>query len=215
MFDKLQDLKNKGYIPDTILDIGAHKGEWTNETKRIFPTSKYFLFESINYPQLRNVQCNGVFIVTLNDCVKEVDWYELQNTGDSMFKEKTSHFVNVNPTKKQTIDLNSLIPSIVSESKQILMKIDCQGAEIPILKGATSFLHKVDFILMEMPLFGCYNEGVPGFLTHIQFMDSMGFVPFDLASNHYINGFNMQIDMLFINKSHPWNTKVQELLLKL
>ena len=44
-------------------------------------------------------------------------------------------------------------------------------------------------------------------------MDSIGFVPYDILDNHYINGFNMQIDMLFINKNDKFNNLVNELLL--
>ena len=33
MFDRLIKLKELGYYPDTILDIGAHHGEWTNKMK--------------------------------------------------------------------------------------------------------------------------------------------------------------------------------------
>jgi len=65
-----------------------------------------------------------------------------------------------------------------------------------------------------MPLFGQYNEGVPSFLEHVDFMNKIGFVSFDILENHYINGFNMQVDMLFINKNHPFNTIVNQLLLQ-
>ena len=34
MFDKLNKLKEKGYYPDTILDIGAHHGNWTKQMRR-------------------------------------------------------------------------------------------------------------------------------------------------------------------------------------
>ena len=51
-------------------------------------------------------------------------------------------------------------------------------------------------------LFGVYNEGVANFGEHISFMDSVGFIPYDFLESHYCNGFNMQIDMLFINKNH-------------
>ncbi len=63
---------------------------------------------------------------------------------------------------------------------------------------------------MELPMFGQYNEGVPSFSEHIHFMESIGFVPYDFLDNHYMNGFNMQVDMLFINKKHPWNNEVNE-----
>jgi FkbM family methyltransferase len=218
MFDKLVRIKNNGYYPDAILDIGAHHGNWTNSMKDIYSNSKYFLFEGINYPELNQFNNNNrikVFNVLLNDKVEEVSWYEMKNTGDSFFKEKTHHFKNCEPIKRYTIDLNTHIlqNNILQEAKNILIKIDCQGAEIPILKGASSILEKTDFIILEIPLFGQFNEGVPNFLEHISFMDSIGFITYDIVDSHYINGFNMQVDVLFINKNHNFNNIVNELLL--
>ena len=52
MFDRIQILKEKGYLPDTILDIGAHHGNWTNNMKQIYNNSKYYLFEANDYSEL-------------------------------------------------------------------------------------------------------------------------------------------------------------------
>ena len=52
MFDKIKILKEKGYFPDAILDIGAHHGNWTNSMKQIYNDSKYYLFEGIDYSEL-------------------------------------------------------------------------------------------------------------------------------------------------------------------
>jgi FkbM family methyltransferase len=218
MFDKIRNLKEKGYIPDTILDIGAHYGNWTNSVKQIYSDANYYLFEGIDYGELNRFKNDvkvKVFNVLLNDKSEEVTWYQMKNTGDSIFREKTHYFANCQELKRQTIDLDTLIQqnNILHDSKNILIKIDCQGAEIPILKGSTSILGKADFIILEIPLFGQYNEGVPTFVDHISFMDSIGFVPYDILDNHYINGFNMQIDMLFINKSHAFNRTVNDALL--
>ena len=218
MFDKLLILKNKGYYPDTILDIGAHHGNWTTSMKQIFTDSKYYLFEAIDYLELNkfnndsNVKVNNIL---LNDKQEQVNWYQMKNTGDSIFRERTHHFNNCEIIKRETIDLNTYIlqNNMLQESNNILIKIDCQGAEIPILKGSGSILEKTDFIILEIPLFGQYNECVPNFLEHISFMDKIGFNAYDIIDNHYINGFNMQIDMLFINKNHKFNTIVNELLL--
>jgi FkbM family methyltransferase len=218
MFDKIRILKEKGYYPDTILDVGAHHGNWTNDMKQIYNDSKFYLFEAIDYSELNrfnNDENIKLFNIVLNDKIEEVNWYQLKNTGDSLYREKTSCFKNCEIVKKETIDLNSHIlnNNLFQESKNILIKIDCQGAEIPILKGSTSILEKTDFILLEIPLFGQYNEGVPNFLEHITFMDSIGFVTYDIIDNHYINNFNMQIDILFINKNNKFNNIVNELLL--
>ena len=218
MFDKIEILKNKNYIPDTILDIGAHHGNWTCSMKTIYNNSKYYLFEAIDYNELnRFIDDNNtkVFNVLLSDKIEEVNWYQKKNTGDSIFREKTHHFVDCEIIKRKTIDLNTFLENnnILNNSKNILIKIDCQGAEIPILKGATSILDKTDFIILEIPLFGQYNEGVPNFLEHIINMNDIGFIPYDILDNHYINGFNMQIDIMFINKNHNFNEIVNKLLL--
>lgn len=218
MFDKLIKLKNKNYYPDTILDIGAHHGNWTNEMTKIYNNCNYYLFEAIDYPELNQFQnSNNIksYNILLNDKIEEVDWYEMKNTGDSIFREKTHIFKNCKIIKRKTIDLDTFIQTndILKESKNILIKIDCQGAEIPIIKGSISILNKTDFIILEMPLFGQYNEGVPNFLEHIKFMDEKGFIPYDIIDNHYINDYNMQVDILFINKNHKFNQIVNELLL--
>ena len=219
MFDKINILKQKGYYPDTILDIGAHQGFWTIGMKKIYNNSKYYLFEANDYSELNMfINDNNVKVynnIVLNDKIEEIDWYCIKGTGDSMFKEKTKHYINCNSIKRETIDLNTHIlkNNLFQESKNILIKIDCQGAEISILKGASSILEKTDFILLEIPLFGQYNDGIPNFLEHIQYMNSIGFITYDIVENHYINNFNMQLDVVFINKNHEFNKTVNQLLL--
>ena len=217
MFDKIIGLKQKGYYPDTILDIGAHHGNWTHSMKTIFNDSKYYLFEAIDYSELNRFNNDDkvkVYNILLNDKIENVNWYQMKNTGDSIFKEKTKIFNNCEIIKRDTIDLDTYIleNNMLKESKNILIKIDCQGAEIPILKGSSSILVKTDFIILEIPLFGQYNEGVPDFLEHISFMNSIGFITYDILEHHYINGFNMQIDILFINKNHTFNTLVNKMI---
>jgi FkbM family methyltransferase len=218
MFEGIRRLQGKGFYPDRILDIGAHHGNWTCEIKRLYPDCEYHLFEAIDYPELKRFDNDSrvkVHNIVLNDKVEDVTWYQKKNTGDSFFKEKTYHFADCEVITRKTIDMDTYITNnnILQNAKNIFIKIDCQGAEIPILKGATSILSVTDFIILEMPLFGSYNEGVPNFLEHVAFMDKIGFVPYDMFDNHYINGFNLQIDMIFINKNHEFNKTVNSLLM--
>lgn len=213
MFQSLARLKNNGYIPDMVLDIGAYKGTWTEDCLKIFPDAKYILFEPIKYDELNKFKCIeniSVFNVLLNDENKNVNWYEMRNTGDSMFKELGHAFVNCEPQIRESNTIDSLSID-TSNSKNIFIKIDCQGAEIPILKGASTILNKVDFIILEMPFFGRYNENVPNFLEHIKFMDSIGFLPYDYIDSHIINQFTMQSDIMFIKKSHIFNKIIADI----
>src|SRR5438132_2555991 len=152
MFNKIKILKSKGYFPDNILDIGACLGTWTEDALKIYPDAHYFLFEAINYNALHlfdiDTRITGFYGTLLSDKNQEVDWYELCNTGDSVFKELTHHYENCKPQKREakTLDSIALENEKLLNSKNILMKLDCQGSEINILKGATLILHNVDFI---------------------------------------------------------------------
>jgi FkbM family methyltransferase len=218
MFNSIRKLKNNGFEPSIIFDIGAHHGNWTTECLTLYPSSKYHLFEGINYGELTKFKSlNNCFVynVILSESNQDVKWYEMQNTGDSFFKEKSKHFINCIPTIRTTNTLTNFFENVSFENEHIFIKIDTQGSEIPILKGISkNILQYTDFIILELPLFGQYNDEVPTFLEHIQFMDSIGFIPYDISDIHNINNFTMQIDMLFINKTHKFNIIVQDRLFK-
>tara|TARA_B110000211_G_scaffold48269_1_gene52310 strand:- start:1607 stop:1927 length:321 start_codon:yes stop_codon:yes gene_type:complete len=56
-------------------------------------------------------------------------------------------------------------------------------------------------------IFGEYNEGVPTFAEHIEFMDKIGFTTFDMIEIHIEFGFARQVDMLFINTTSEFYTE--------
>lgn len=218
MFSRIKALKENGYSPTHIFDIGANHGNWTNNCVEFYPDAHFLMFEAIEYEELnqfRGYTNIDVFNELLNEKSGPVEWYEMRNTGDSMFKEATNYFDNCSKTIKDSITLNEcLIKSEVrfSPNSSIFIKIDCQGAEIPILKGASEILPITDFIILEIPVFGQYNQGVPSFLEHIKFMEEIGFITYDIIERHYVNGFNVQVDIMFINKTHAFNFLIAESL---
>ena len=218
MFDKINLIKQNGYTPTHVFDIGAYHGHWTMSTVSIFPEAKYVMIEANDHPELNNFKrYTNVHVLNeiLNDKPTDVIWHKMGTTGDSLFKEQTGLSNDFAAIQRTSITLNDCITKYgldLSTMTNIFIKIDCQGAEIPILKGATDVLAKTDFILLEIPLFGQYNAGVSSFLEHVQYMDSIGFQPYDIVENHYINNFNMQVDILFINKTHSFVKDVQDKL---
>jgi len=209
------NLKRHGFNPKNILDIGAFHGNWTKDVIKIYPYSKYTLIDAIDYINIqRNNNNNNPNLnyttVLLAECEKNVDWYELKNTGDSMFKENTAYFKNCIPQKKTTTTLD-----ILFKDKQFdLIKIDVQGAEIPVLKGGIDLIKNTSFIILELPFMGQYNSNVPTFLEHIQFMNHIGFIPYDIIETHKHCNVMIQVDIIFIRKNHPLNTTVQNIIAK-
>ena len=213
----LQKLKSFGFQPKKILDIGANKGKWTLEIKKkVFPDSDFTLIEAIEYNELEKLSMkydNVNFMnILLDEKEHEVTWYEKRNTGDSLFRENTGYFDDCKELVKNT----STLDLTFNDSNLFeLIKIDCQGAEIPILKGGKNLVQNATVIILEVPFMGEYNIGAPNFYEHIKYMENIGYRVFDIVELHRVDNILIQIDVIFIKKGHDFENKVDLIIKKL
>ena len=213
----LQKLKSFGFEPKNILDIGANKGKWTLEIKKkVFPKAEYTLIEAIDYEELDNLSDKHDNINYKNILLDEIEhfvtWYEKRNTGDSLFKENTGYFDDCIEIKRSATTLD-----LVFNKNEVfeLIKIDCQGAEIPILKGGNRLIQKSSVIILEVPFMGEYNIGAPNFYEHINYMENIGYRVFDIVELHRVDNILIQIDIIFIKQGHDFENKVDIIIKKL
>lgn len=229
MTKELLTLKELGFTPKNILDVGACILEWTSDCLDVFPESNYVMIDGNDHPKNFHYQDQTYkasiekryLVEVLADEIKEVDWYTdarfneegkpiSYGQGSSIFKEKTNFYTHIKPQKRTTNTLDNLFPDSTFE----LIKIDTQGSEIPILKGGKELVQRAEVIMLELPFYCEFNENVPSFLEHIQFMDSINFIPKDITQIHQgesdIKNVTLQVDVLFIKKDHPINKISQE-----
>ena len=213
----LQKLKSFGFEPKNILDIGANKGKWTLEIKKkVFPKAEYTLIEAIDYEELDKLSDKHDNINYKNILLDEIEhfvtWYEKRNTGDSLFKENTGYFDDCKEIKRSATTLD-----LVFNKNEVfeLIKIDCQGAEIPILKGGNILVQKSSVIILEVPFMGEYNIGAPNFYEHINYMENIGYRVFDIVELHRVDNILIQIDIIFIKQGHDFENKVDIIIKKL
>lgn len=224
----MNTLKMLGFNPANIIDIGCHKGEWTSRTRsKLFPNARYMLIDGEYYPEVDNVlhpsntnttnttntTHRDIFMLAvLSDQPSEKEWYSIKGTGDSLYQETTRHYSNVKPRLRKVTTLDNLLENVMPQTTIDFIKIDCQGAEIPILKGAVNTLKSVEAILMEMPFVGVFNKGVPSFAEHIAFMDRLGYAPLDIEEVHRPHGIPIQIDLVFVKKSSALLQRIQSII---
>ena len=213
----LQKLKSFGFEPKNILDIGANKGKWTLEIKKkVFSKAEYTLIEAIDYEELEKLSVKHDNINYKNILLDEIEhlvtWYEKRNTGDSIFKENTGYFDDCKEIKRSATTLD-----LVFNKNEVfeLIKIDCQGAEIPILKGGNILVQKSSVIILEVPFMGEYNIGAPNFYEHINYMENIGYRVFDIVELHRVDNILIQIDIIFIKQGHDFENKVDIIIKKL
>jgi FkbM family methyltransferase len=202
MFNRLGFWKTKGMNPTVIYDIGANNGDWTRQAMRIFPSAHYEQFEA-NSQHARP----GRHMVLLGETEKEATFYKAigkdagGNTGASMYLEVTKHYTpgTFVEEKLQVIPLDLYI-----ERNNIpypeFMKIDVQGAELDILRGAKKCMETTKYILMEVSLH-MWNRGAPMIEEVISYMASCDFELIDIVDTHFVGNYLFQIDVIFAHKS--------------
>ena len=180
-------LKTMGITPTVIYDIGACVLHWTRKAKEVWPNAQYYLFDANDQVEpIMKASGHPYWIDLLTDVDgKELTYYKKTDNlgGNSYYKENTEHYSESDgiPMVGWTLD------GIASDNRwplPDLIKIDVQGAEIDILKGATNCLIQCNDIILEAQHVE-YNIGAPTDTNVFKFMETIGF---ELVSRIVYNG---------------------------
>jgi len=109
--------------------------------------------------------------------------------------------------EKQTVGierLDVLVRDLLPPSGDLLIKVDAQGYEMEVLKGAEELLPRTAAIQVELSLVPLY-DGAPGFVELINFIESKSFKLFSLVPGFKDkeNGQLLQMDGFFVRKNIP------------
>ena len=181
---------------DTVLDIGAHKGKWTQKFKEHFPNVKALMIEA-NTDHIEELTRTGPYITALvGKNNEEVDYYicddKENNQGNGIYKENTN--VPFKSIKRKTVTLDSLLPG----QKFDLIKMDVQGAELDIIQGSPGFIYNAKYLWLELQSHN-YNIGAPSAGKVIGYLNQIGFEIMTMDEINIGGGVIMGMDMLFIN----------------
>jgi len=183
---------------DVIYDIGAHKGRWTKWHKKILKNKRFILFEAneIHRKKLEKIS-SEVFIQVLSDENKQLKFFRKGGTGDSIYLENTDHYRD----SFELVSAKSIDTLIIEKNLPLpdFIKLDVQGAELDILKGAKTAISSCNVILMECPIVQ-YNLGAPKFEEYLNFTKEIDFLPIKIFEQHIDRGLLIQIDILFMSK---------------
>jgi FkbM family methyltransferase len=209
MFQGLLRLRELGFAPTGILDVGSYEGNFSRGARQIFPQAYILMIDALaeNGPVLARV-CRELgnadhLIAMLGDREIEAAAFfvantelrpDLVKTGSSKFKENASFPMEERALRQCTLE------SVVAKSGLAfqLLKLDVQGAELDVLRGLGRQLSTVEVILMEMSLVD-YNEGAPLIDVILGELKEMGFLLYDIVEEHrHLGGRLFQIDGIFV-----------------
>jgi FkbM family methyltransferase len=97
--------------------------------------------------------------------------------------------------------LDSALAEIIAPNEILMLKLDVQGFEHFVLRGATAIMSQVRAIECELSFVSLY-EGQVLFPDMLEFLDNLGFTPvgFSPVFTHPVSGNLLQIDGIFVRK---------------
>lgn len=204
----LQQARNVGFLPTTVLDIGAAFGSFAQECRTIFPEARYLLLEPLReyLPVLerlkRTMPGMDVLCAAASSVSGEIDIHVHPDlVGSSLYREvEQGTDVNGVPRRVRAVTIDS----VVREQRvagPFLLKLDVQGAELDVLNGANATLRDCEFAVLEVSFFKFFDRGIEccDLLTS---MRDRGFVPYDIVGLQYrpLDRALSQADIVFVRE---------------
>lgn len=211
------NLKELGFVPKHIVDVGANHGTWTREALRHFPNSKFTLLEpqywmresledllttnsKIKFHAVGAGKKSGTFKFTI---VNRDDSCSFRYSEEEA-KAKGFQQIEIPVVTLNELLLNTDIPEII--------KIDAEGLDLEVLEGADNFFGKTEIFLVEAAVMS--NKLENNLQKVVNFMDQKGYQLFDITDLN--RPFKPEVlwltELVFVLKKGEIDTKVKMLL---
>ncbi len=190
---------------NTVIDVGASDGRWSEVAMKFFPQANYLLIDA-----------NPVHAKALEQFKhkhEKVD-YVLAAAGDTIgdiFFDDSDPFGGLaSPQPFAGRHIKVPVTTIDTQIKErnllspYLLKLDTHGFELPIFHGSESVLQKTELIVVEVYNFQLTDESLR-FHQMCEFLETKGFRPIDMCSplHRPHDKALWQFDLLFVRADRP------------
>lgn len=210
----LRQIREAGFAPATVIDVGAAMGMFSRTCHAVFPQANYLLIEPLEefLPSLTKVSRDlpGTrFKLAAATAYGDSTTLNVHADllGSSLYREtEEGSDVNGAPRQVHTIKLDQWVEE-QGGMPPYLMKIDVQGAELDVLEGGQTILADTEVVILEVSLFRFFQRR-PVFQEVLEYMKAKGFAPYDLLGLQYrpIDDALSQVDVVFVKENGPLRT---------
>ena len=197
----------------TVLDVGANQGEFARYAADCFPNATIHCFEPLPVcqPQLKTLAagCSRIKVhpVALGEKSCAMQMFENDFAPSSSLLPMQDRHRELWPkttgAKKIPVTMTTLdaVAAVAPFTGHMFLKLDVQGFEMNVLRGATQALRQTAVVMMEV-LFEPLYEGQADFRELLNFMADQGFRFIEFADERRLPplGKLVYADGVFLNE---------------
>ena len=168
--------------PRTIIDVGANKGQFSLVARHLFPEARIHAFEPLERERevYRSVVSGPVQMhsVALGMTKGSADFFVASRADSSSLlapgqAQKSAYGVDLSSTTRVSVDRLENVIGAEDLVGPVLLKLDVQGAELEVLRGAEQLLARIDAVYCEVSFIELYErQAMAGAI--VSFLDSRG-----------------------------------------
>ena len=202
----LERLANMNFEPTHIFDVGAYKGEFANCCLDIWSNTKVSCFEALEDKiiQLKNLSESNsqiqVFPTLVGAENKEAIALHEAETASSVLVE---HITQDFPIKYYPmVTLDSIVQEYCENCPPDFLKLDVQGYELEVLKGAEKSLPQIQVILAEVNFLDIH-QNVPLLSDVVTWLNERDWVAYDICglTRRPLDRGLWQADFIFVPRN--------------
>ena len=184
-----RNLARRGFYPEYIVDIGANRGRWSGAVQKVFPDARFTLVEpQVELaPQLEKfckTSPGSQFVTAGAGAADGKLPFALVGSTDSTFamSAEKAERLGIERRVVPVHTLDTICEKFVGGVPD-LVKLDAEGFEFEIMKGAPKMVGQVELFLLELPFFKTYPGGL-NFAESIAAMSEYGYEVYDFTWFH-------------------------------
>lgn len=174
----LYNLKNSGFEPKVIYDIGACVLHWTKVARTLWPEADIVLFDAFTHAEFLYKEHKYHIGCLSDDDDNVVKFYQNDYLpgGNSYYREIGCENGKYFPEDRYVEMKTKTLDTVVNQRGFPLpdfVKIDVQGAELDILKGGITTIGNAERMIVELQHLE-YNQGAKLASESLPIIESMG-----------------------------------------
>ena len=178
-------LKTLDFDPSVCIDVGAASG--TDSIYSAFPNAFHIAFEPLEdfqgaLQESLKPYKHEIYQTALMDRAEE---QKILRQKDNLYTSSlmhTRHSKDKDQKNLVTVPVNTLdgVMGNHSVDGEYLIKTDCQGSDLFVLRGGMKTLQKAEIVIVETSFFKFWGPHHPDFFQIVRFMHLNGFAVYDI-----------------------------------